>query len=208
MPDTLTFAAPRTSLLRTLTQWHWVSAALALAGLLLFSATGFTLNRAHWFDAEPVVVTRIAVLPAALGKVLQTPHAKDAPLPAAVQAWARGALAARIGNETAEWADDEVYVSLPEPGGDAWLRIDLETREAEYERTTRGVISYLNDLHKGRHTGAAWQIFIDLIALACVVFAVTGLWILKLHAANRPLTWPLTAAGLVVPLLLALLFVH
>jgi hypothetical protein len=41
-----------------------------------------------------------------------------------------------------------------------------------------------------------------------VVFSVTGLVILKLHATHRPTTWPLVGAGLVIPLLLAILFIH
>jgi hypothetical protein len=42
------------------------------------------------------------------------------------------------------------------PGGDAWLRIGAGGA-AEYEITSRGAISWLNDLHKGRNTGAAWS---------------------------------------------------
>jgi hypothetical protein len=66
----------------------------------------------------------------------------------------------------------------------------------------------LNDLHKGRHAGAAWSGFIDVFAIACLVFCVTGLLILKLHAANRPATWPVTGLGLVLPALIALLLIH
>jgi hypothetical protein len=32
--------------------------------------------------------------------------------------------------------------------------------------------------------------------------------ILKMHAAKRPSTWPVVAGGLVLPLLLAILFIH
>ena len=45
-------------------------------------------------------------------------------------------------------------------------------------------------------------------ALACLIFSVTGLFLLKLHAGGRMATWPLVGAGLVVPLLLAILFIH
>ena len=50
--------------------------------------------------------------------------------------------------------------------------------------------------------------FIDLFAGLCVVFSLSGLLLLQRHAGNRPLTWPLTALGLLLPLLLALLFIH
>ncbi len=202
----------RPSLLRTLSQWHWVSAAMALAGLVLFSITGVTLNHANLIEAKPEVVTRTATLPPVLTQALASVAESadnDTPVPGTVRDWARQNLDLALAESaTAEWSAEEVYVSLPEPGGDAWLRIDLESGAAEYERTTRGAIAYLNDLHKGRHTGLVWQLFLDVIAVACLVFALSGLWILKLHAANRPFTWPLTALGLVLPVLIALLFIH
>src|SRR3546814_1996679 len=52
-------------------------------------------------------------------------------------------------------------------------------------RTDRGWIAYLNDLHKGRHTGAAWSWFLDLFAVACLVFSLTGLVLLQMHAGQR-----------------------
>jgi uncharacterized protein len=37
---------------------------------------------------------------------------------------------------------------------------------------------------------------------------VTGLLLLKMHSGNRPGTWPMVGLGLVLPLLLAILFIH
>ena len=97
---------------------------------------------------------------------------------------------------------------MPRPGGDAWLRVDLKEGSVEYEKTDRGWISYLNDLHKGRNTGGAWSLFIDVFAIGCLVFCITGLLILKMHAQRRPMTWPMVGLGLVLPALLVLLLVH
>ena len=107
-----------------------------------------------------------------------------------------------------EWSPGELYLALPRPGGDAWLSLDTASGEAIYERTDRGAIAYLNDLHKGRNTGAAWMWFIDIFAAGCVVFCITGLLLLQLHAHARKSTWPLVGLGLIIPLLLALLFIH
>ncbi len=199
--------------LKTLHQWHWVSAAISLVGMLLFSITGITLNNAAHIEAKPKVEKRSAELPRPLAEALRTARpsgdAKASPLPEPVRAWVREALGVRLAaDQGAEWSDDELYVSLPRPGGDAWLRIDRTGGTAEYELTRRGAVSYLNDLHKGRHTGLVWSWFIDLFAVATLTFAVTGLLILKFHAAARPATWPLVALGLVLPLLIALLFMH
>jgi hypothetical protein len=195
--------------LKTLHQWHWISSALSLIGLLLFTVTGITLNHASQIEAKPQVTQRQAKLPEPLlREVAGDDEAKARPLPPAVAEWFAGEFKLDVAARPAEWSADEVYLSLPRPGGDAWLRIARENGEVEVEHTDRGWISYLNDLHKGRHTGVAWSWFIDLFAAACLVFSVTGLFILKMHAANRPSTWPVIAAGLVIPLLLALLFIH
>ncbi|MDM0069239.1 PepSY-associated TM helix domain-containing protein [Variovorax sp. J31P207] len=200
--------------LKTLHEWHWVSSALCLIGLLLFGITGFTLNHAASIEARPKVTSRTAtvddVLRAALLKELPAAKARKgkAELPAELQAWIQAQWAVDTAGRDAEWSDDEIYLSLPRPGGDAWLRLSLIDGEAEYERTDRGWLSYFNDLHKGRNSGAAWSLFIDIFAAATLVFSITGLFILKMHAGNRPFTWPMVGMGLVIPVLLALLFIH
>lgn len=200
--------------LKTLHQWHWISAAAALIGLMLFSITGITLNHAASIEASPLVATQEQKLPEALRASLQSiaGPAEEAesppPLPLAARSWVAQEFSVDTRGREIEWAADEVYVALPRPGGDAWLRIDLAAGTAVHEVTTRGWISYLNDLHKGRHTGSWWSWFIDLFAVACLLFAATGLLILKLHAANRPATWPVVAAGLTLPVLIAILAIH
>jgi len=195
--------------LKQLHQWHWISAALSLVGMLLFAVTGFTLNHAGQIEAQPKVVSRKATLPAdLLAQLAKGPAEGKRPLPIQVETWLDKAVAADIARREGEWSQEEVYVALPRPGGDAWISIDRETGAVEHEKTTRGAISLLNDLHKGRNAGKAWGWFIDVFAGACVVFAVTGLILLQFHARARPLTWPLVAGGLVIPLLLVILFVH
>ncbi|WP_280156443.1 PepSY-associated TM helix domain-containing protein [Piscinibacter sp. XHJ-5] len=196
--------------LRTLHQWHWISAAACLLGMLLFSVTGITLNHASQIEARPQVTGKAERLPAALvAQLTRAPAGKrSAPLPDDLRRWLAERWALEVGPREAEWSPEEIYLALPRPGGDAWLRIARVTGEAEYESTDRGWISYLNDLHKGRHTGTAWRWFIDLFAGACLVFSVTGLLILKMRAGHRPGTWPLVGFGVVLPLLLALIFIH
>ncbi|MFP5393541.1 MAG: PepSY-associated TM helix domain-containing protein [Gammaproteobacteria bacterium] len=203
--------ASRAAWLKQLHRWHWISSALCLFAMLLFAATGITLNHAAQIEAKPHTVNRKAELPAPLREQLAKfaeDHADQrAALPPALARWAGDAFQLDVGGIEAEWSEDEAYLPMPLPGGDSWLRISLDGA-AEFEKTDRGWISWLNDLHKGRNTGAAWSWFIDLFALACIVFCITGFLIMKLHAANRRATWPVIGFGILLPLLLALLFIH
>jgi uncharacterized protein len=207
-PDLASAHQRRGFWLRTLHQWHWISSAVCLIGMLLFAATGLTLNHARSIEAKPVVTTRMLELPAPQLRALGTREDGQAPLPAGVADWLGDALALDLHRRDADWSSDEVYLSMPSPGADAWLSIDRASGAVEYESTRRGWISYFNDLHKGRNAGPAWGWFIDLFAVACLVFCITGLVLLQMHARQRRMTWPLVGLGLLVPLLLALLLIH
>lgn len=195
--------------LKQLHSWHWISSAISLFGLLLFAFTGITLNHAADVEGSPVTAERSAELPAALLRSIAPNDLPDVkkPLPASVRTW----LAKNIGlsaSGDAEWSAEEIYLALPRPGGDGWVSIDRQNGKVTSEVTDRGWISYLNDLHKGRNAGAVWKWFIDVFAGACFLFALTGLLLLQLHAKKRPTTWPLVAAGLAVPAILAIVFIH
>lgn len=200
-------AQTRAAILRQTARWHWISAAVSLIGMLLFAATGITLNHAGAIEGTPRRTERTAQAPEPVLQALR--GAGAGALPAVARDWSREALEATIPAAAGvEWSDEEAYVALPGPGSDAWVSIDLASGEALYERTDRGPVAYLNDLHKGRNTGPAWSWFIDIFAIACVVFCVTGLILLQLHAHARRSTWPLVGAGLLIPLLLALFLIH
>ncbi|TKD51985.1 PepSY-associated TM helix domain-containing protein [Sphingomonas baiyangensis] len=194
---------------RQLHLWHWISSAASLIGLLLFAATGITLNHAADIEASPVVVEKSATLPPALLPAIAPDAAANGnrPLPPEVAQWVAREfdIATRA---PAEWSADEVYLAAPRPGGDGWVAIDRATGAVTSERTDRGWIAWLNDLHKGRNSGVVWSWFIDIFSVACFVFALTGLALLWLHSKRRPSTWPLVAAGLILPAILAIFFIH
>jgi hypothetical protein len=199
----------RAQFMRQLRQWHWISGALSLVAMLLFAVTGITLNHSSAIEAKPKTTTQEASLDAAaVAELASAPKTGRAPVPASLADAVAGKIAVDIKGREVEWSDAEAYISLPRPGGDAWVSIDRASGDVTYEVTDRGWVSYLNDLHKGRHTGPAWSFFIDVFALASVVFCVTGLLLLQMYAKGRSMTWPIVGVGFALPVLLALFFIH
>lgn len=194
--------------LGTLRQWHWISSAVCLVGMLGFAITGITLNHAASIPASLSVTSVEGELPAEVlaQTMLYSDRSESTPL--RLRRWFASEHGVALPLGQAEWSEDELYVAMPRPGGDAWLSVDLGSGEFIYERTDRGWVAYFNDLHKGRDSGTAWSWFIDIFAAACVVFSLTGLLLLQRQAAHRPGTWPAVALGVLIPFLLILFFIH
>jgi hypothetical protein len=193
---------------RQFRQWHWISSALVLALMLLFSITGLTLNNPDWFAGEPAMTSRDIALSEELSEALG--DSEDG-------ARLDQEVIARLSRETGisvrpsgpplvEFG--EMIVDLGGPGVQASLAIDLATGEAYYERIDNGFVAKLNDLHKGRDTGLVWGLLIDLTALVCIVFCISGLGLLAINAKARRWTWPVTTFGIAAPLIAYILFVH
>jgi uncharacterized protein len=192
---------------RTMHLWHWISAAVCFAALILFTVTGITLNHASSFSATPVVKNHEAKLtPPVLG--VFTAADANAPLAAPLRDWLEKEFDIDLGDASAEWSEEELYISAPGPGRDAWISVDRASFVARSETTDRGWLSYFNDLHKGRNTGLVWTLFIDLVAAACLFFALTGLVLLWIQARQRKSTWPLVTGGVGLVIVLMIFFAH
>lgn len=197
----------RMQLYRTMHLWHWISAAVCFAALTLFTITGITLNHASAISAEPDVSNGSAQLPESLRGTLVAVPESDAP-PADIAAWAEDEFKLSLRNATAEWSEEELYLSAPGPGRDAWVSIDRASGAAKFEKTDRGWLAYFNDLHKGRNTGITWTIFIDIVAAAVLFFSLTGLVLLWIQARQRKSTWPLVGGGIALVTALMIFFAH
>jgi hypothetical protein len=186
---------------------HWTSAAICLAALLLFSITGITLNHASAISGEPVITKRETQLPQPLMGLI---GGTDAPVrvPGPLVDWLDSEFGVDAASASVEWSDEELYVSAPGPGRDAWVSVDRATGTAKFEGTDRGWLAYFNDLHKGRNTGIVWWIFIDVVAAACLFFSITGLILLQIQARQRRSTWPLVGGGVLIMVLVMVLFAH
>ncbi|QDT11961.1 PepSY-associated TM helix domain-containing protein [Planctomycetes bacterium K23_9] len=195
--------------LRFLIHSHWMSSAISLVGIVLFAITGITLNHASQIETEPTIVNQVSDLPTRLQQVVSdSSHDESALVPPELSAWLADQFDVSTADRPAEWSDDEVYISMQGPGSDAWIAIDRHTGDVEFESTSRGWVAYFNDLHKARHTPAAWVWFLNGFAVATLVFCLTGLLLLYERAGKRRSTWPLVGLGLIAPWILILIFIH
>jgi uncharacterized protein len=192
---------------RTMHLWHWISAAVCFAALILFTITGITLNHAASIGATPEVRTGERAVPDPV-RAAMTAGAGAREIPAGVSEWVERELGIPLRNATAEWSEDELYVSAPGPGRDAWVSFDRASGAVQFEITERGWLAYFNDLHKGRNTGLVWRVFIDVVAAACLFFALTGLVLLWIQARQRRSTWPLLTGGVGLLVALMIFFAH
>ena len=198
----------RMQVYRTTHLLHWISAAACFAALALFTITGITLNHAGSIGGKPVVTTHAAQLPESLRAALAPRAGGDESIPPALAQWIDREFGISAGDASVEWSDEELYLSAPGPGRDAWVSIDRASGAAKSEATDRGWLAYFNDLHKGRNTGLAWRVFIDVVAAAVLFFALTGLVLLQIQARQRPSTWPLVIGGTVFAMVLMIFFIH
>lgn len=190
-------------------QWHWISAAICIVGMLFFSWTGITLNHAADIPANNDITSVEIQLSEKMLEPFQSLDSRKMSLPENIQQHLNTEFNVSIPSSIkGDVNDGEFYLAMPEPGVDAWLSIDTESGDLIYERTDRGWISFFNDLHKGRYTNTAWVWFIDAFAVGCIVFCLSGLWLLYKQASFRLSTWPFISLGVLIPLIIILTNLH
>jgi hypothetical protein len=156
-------------------RWLHIYGSMASLGLVLFFAvTGITLNHQDWFASQEVTTDRHGSMAASW---LRNPTADGVNKLEVVEylrseAGVRGALAEfRID-------DGQCEVVFKGPGYAASAIIDRATGAFDLTETRMGFAAIVNDLHKGRDTGAVWKAVIDLSAAGLVFISLTGLILL------------------------------
>ena len=189
--------------------WHWVSSAIFLCSTVFFAFTGITLNHAGSIPSNTHKVEKVVELKGELiAKLIKEVPNKPESFPKYAQDWLKQTHQIKLHPHKIEWDEQEVYLDMSYPGGDAWMSIDFTTKELIYENTYRGTIAFINDLHKARHTGSLWAWYLDITSAAIIFFSLTGLVLLYIHAKRRKLTWPSVLTGLFIPVIIALYLNH
>jgi hypothetical protein len=151
--------------------WHGYLSAFAFLSLMFFSLTGLLLNHPEWLKTEaiPPQETRFTLAAADLAA------ARKAPDPAK----ALGTL--MVGQEgvggiysSGEIDGDEAFLRFEGVTGNASVVVDLNTGQAEATRRKPDAVTIINDLHRGKNTGEAWKLFIDMSAAIFLILSLVG----------------------------------
>lgn len=157
----------------SLFRWLHIYLSMVSFGILFFFAvTGWTLNHADWFfGGRPHTEVQ-------KGQMMRAWVAPDGATGVAkleVVEYLRRVHGTKglVGEFRVE--DAQCTVAFKGPGYVADATIDRATGNYEVSETRMGFVAIINDLHKGRDTGAGWSLLIDLSAGLMVVVSLTGM---------------------------------
>ncbi|MDV6331191.1 PepSY-associated TM helix domain-containing protein [Asticcacaulis sp. 201] len=188
-------------------QIHWITAAFSVTCLCLYALTGFFLNNEGLLATAPVT-TRVerplsSALAAELGGVTDGAILSAQATDDIGHLFGMDARGAKVRVSGAK-----VTINLPDPGKRTTISVDPAKSRLVLDRSDRGAIAFLTDLHKGKNVRPAWRYFIDVFAISVLLFSISGFILLVIQARMRKMTWPLVALGVVVPIAFLILILH
>lgn len=150
---------------------HIYLTMLGLLVMLLFGVTGFTINREEWFGAATPRVSESATeVPPAL--IAQHDALRIVEL-------LRRTFQIHGAVANYDEVENEIGIAFKEPGQIWEISIDKTTGHAAAHHEVYNFAALINNLHRGRYTGAAWSWVIDGSAALIVLACLTGfvLWL-------------------------------
>lgn len=160
-----------------ISRWLHIYLSMAsFAAVFFFSATGITLNHAEWFSHQTKTKDYRGNIPASLL------HEPNGPHPDRLQPDRLGIVellrnSHKIHGSVSDFRvdDSQISMSFKAPGYEADVFINTMNGSYDLVETASGFVAVINDLHRGRDTGQAWSILIDVTALLLVLVSLTGL---------------------------------
>jgi hypothetical protein len=153
---------------------HLYLSMLCFLVVLFFAVTGITLNHAEWFDGKQTEKKFKGELPVDWVNNPDTSKIKKLEI---VEFFRNKYLVK--GYVSDFFIDDEqCSVSFKGPGYSADAFINRRDGSLQLSELRLGLVAVLNDLHKGRDSGAKWSWLIDLSAAFLTLVSVSGLLML------------------------------
>ena len=185
--------------------WHGYLSAFAFLALIFFAVTGLVLNHPEWVptkdDPKPLETTA-TVSPADL----KAAQASADPAKALAEA-VRRQVKLRGAYQSGEVMDGEAQIRLEGPTGSSDIFVDLSTGKAEITVAKAGLVTTLNELHRGKNAGAVWKAVIDASAILVLALSVIGYVLFFSLRFRLRTSLILTAVSLVALVAIVWLFV-
>jgi uncharacterized protein len=187
---------------------HIYLSMFGLAAVLFFSVTGITLNHPDWMfgqverrrKAEGQVDLKWIGRDVAATDLQPTTDSDATKQVAKLEVVEHLRKSHAIRGALADFRvdDNECMVSFKGPGYSADAFIDRDSGRYTLTELDHGLVAFINDLHKGRDTGAVWSWVIDLSAGLMTLIALTGLVLLFYLKLRRVLGVVVAIAGTAV----------
>jgi len=172
---------------------RWLHIYVSMTSFVIvffFAVTGWTLNHPDAFGARERRTTAAGTL----GTHLTNPGTAGVSKLEIVDALRR---AHHVGGALSDFRidDDQLSVAFKGPGYIADAIIDRRTGKYELSESRLGLVAIVNDLHKGRDSGRAWKVVIDVSAVLLTLISLTGLVLLYFIHKHRVAGFLLLLAG-------------
>ncbi|MDX3772741.1 PepSY-associated TM helix domain-containing protein [Chromatiaceae bacterium AAb-1] len=169
---------------------HTYSSMLVLVLLLFFAITGITLNHPDLLQSKAGQQSRQQTLelPESLRySVLPEDKKQQDNVARQFYQWLSKEhdVKASVFSYQFETEEGLLELDLKRPAGYASAVIDFNEGIAELEVEFNGYLALLNDLHKGRNAGLSWIVLIDVTAIACIIFAISGFYLILRQTSRR-----------------------
>lgn len=182
------------------TRWlHLYLSLFSFTVVLFFAVTGLTLNHPTWFAGQ----VRTTEHDGSLAPAMLTPPDKLAIAESLRKIWK---LQGAVSDFRIE--DNQVTVSFRGPGYAADAFITIPSGKYQLSETRSGIAAVMNDLHKGRDTGAKWSWVIDASAILLTVVSISGLILLFFLSKRRTRGIAVAVVGLLLLILLCKVIVQ
>ncbi|HQR93960.1 MAG TPA: PepSY-associated TM helix domain-containing protein [Sediminibacterium sp.] len=173
---------------------HIYVSMISFAIVLFFSVTGVTLNHPDYFAGEMKETHEKGQMDTAWVKVSDT--VKIAKLEMVELLRKQHGIKAPVTEFRIE--EEQCAISFRGPGYAADAFVNRTDGNYEITLLKAGAIGVLNDLHKGRDSGAKWAILIDVSAILMILISLTGI-ILLLYIKRKRISgivWALIGLAL------------
>lgn len=192
---------------------HSYSSMLVLVLLLFFAITGITLNHPDllYSKAGQLSSQQVLTIPEQLRySSLPESEPQQAQIAAQFRDWLSTEHQVKASVFSYMFEPDDMLLELDfkRPAGYATAIIDFSNNTAELELEFNGYLALLNDLHKGRNAGTSWIVLIDVTAVACIIFALSGFWLILKQPSRRSMGNSLAMLGIFISLFAYILSLH